>query len=132
MVHKDKIRLTRGLFRDMHGAGKNTLLIDDSSKHRQREEVDAAVLEWQQLQQQGRIEKLDIQYYPFDPMLNFIIIDRRIAYIDLMKPQKVYPSATSRFAPTCYIVTDRTAEGRQLINDLVIIFEQIWNEFKEV
>jgi hypothetical protein len=127
-----QIKNLRVLLRDMRDIERISLPTDDNAKRRIQQEWDSAILEWQQLRQEGRVENLTIQYYPFDPMMTFITIDKKKAYFDLMKPQKAFPGATSRHAPTCYIVMDRTAVGRQLISDISTVFEQLWTEFQEV
>jgi hypothetical protein len=127
-VHIGNLRI---LLRDFHDLTKISLPADCSAKLQIQHEWKSTIQEWEQLKREGHIQNMSIQYYPFDPMMTFMIIDGSIAYFDLMKPQKTLPGSTSRYTPTCYIVTHGTDVGRQLIKDLSIDFDQIWNEFKD-
>jgi hypothetical protein len=125
-----QIKNLRILIRDMRNLDKLPLPTCGRDKVRIQQELESTIQEWKQLEREGRIDNMCIRFYPFDPMMTFMVIDRNIAYFDLMKPQKALPGSTSRYTPTCYIVTDRTKVGFQLISDLSTEFEQIWNEFK--
>ena len=126
-----QIRNLRVLLRDTRNIDEISLPAENADKKRLQEEGIRAEADWHELKEKELVDNLRIQYYPFDPMMTFMIIDKRIAYFDLMKPQKAYPGSTSKYTHTGYIVTNKTAEGKQLISDLSTLFEQIWKESEE-
>jgi transcriptional regulator with XRE-family HTH domain len=125
---KARIQTLRILMRDMRDLTTLRFPEADDAKLCIQQEWQSTLWLWQQLQDTGRITKMGIRYYPFDPMMTFMVIDKQIACFDLLTPQKAFPGATSQHAPTCYIVTESTAVGRQLLSDLSTDFEHLWND----
>lgn len=126
-----RIKEMRVLLRDMRTLDRITLPEGEDAKRKIQQEWEDSIQKWHDLKKNGYIQKLSLRYYPFDPMMGQMVMDGRVAYFGLMKPQKEFPGATSKNTLTSYIVTDKTAEGRQIIRDLSIQFEQIWNEFAD-
>ena len=132
-----RIKNLRVLVKDIENI---SLPVTPNDKCKLRTEWGHAEIEWQLLkkkklpqQDTPQITNLCIRCYPFDPMMTFIIVDRKKAYFDLMAPQIEYPGSTSVYDPTSYTITDRTEAGGRLINNMWIVFNHMWNDFtKEV
>lgn len=131
-IYESQVKITnlRVLVRDMRNIHSLSLPSEDDARLEIQQEWTRTMKDWEALQRSGKVTNLLIRYYPFEPMVHFAVIDHCVGYMTLMKPQKEFPGATSRYTPTAYTVVGTTPTGRQLVDDLLTEFESIWSEFE--
>ena len=84
-----------------------------------------AVADWTRLQQEGKIESLEIKYYQYEPMGHFIILDKRSLCCGLYTWEGDHPGVGSR-KHEAYIADGKTVTGRAMIDDFQLRFDELW------
>lgn len=121
-----KIRNVRLLFRSAEDFTSMQFPSDDKSKAEFKQQLSQMVLSFQQLQKGGKISKLSIAYYAFDPTTHFMLIDGRYLHFGLFQLQIKYPGTEVSHT---YIVKIDDKLGETLINDFKAQFEAIWAKY---
>ena len=96
----------------------------ESIKNRQQTQLE----EWQALQHAGRIGRLEVAFYPFEPMVHMMIVDGERAVFGLNGLERQFPGVSSATHHP-FTLSESTEDTRQFIHNLEATFKQIWDEF---
>lgn len=98
----------------------------DSAKQDYNTELSRMVWNWKELQKTGRIRRLEIKFYPFDPLFHFLIADGKLSHFGLFQPKHDIPGTE---VLNSFVVDNVAVGGLQLVNDFRVEFDTIWKSF---
>ena len=125
---KVRIRYLRLLLRKMDSIDDMQLPEDQANRELIRNRQKAQVEEWQRLARQGKIERIDVAFYPFEPMVHMLIVDSKHAVFGINSLEHGFPGVSSATHDS-FVVNGQAEDGRIFISNLEASFDQIWNEF---
>lgn len=121
-----EVQNVRLLLRDTRDLAQMKIPSLETAKQNYKNELSQMIWSWKQMQKAGRIRKLEIKVYPFDPLFHFIIADGKFSHFGLFQPKLDIPGAEIL---NSYIVHNVAIGGQQLGNDLKVEFDTIWQDF---
>jgi hypothetical protein len=128
----------RILFRDVSDSMKLTYPIDDAERNDCQSNWNKAIEGFQEMIDDGKeesrnkdkinmIKYLSKAFYPIDPTMHFMIIDKKIAFFGFYEPRIDKIGAEAGF---CYVIKPRTEHGYQFIYSLEDFFERNWSNYE--
>lgn len=124
-VYVEHLRL---LLRKMDTIDEMLLPEDDSDKERIMSRQQTQIEEWKTLKQSGKVGRLEIVFYPFEPMLHMMIVDGKSAVFGFYGLEHRFPGVSSATHDT-FTLNRNSEESRLLVRNLEATFTQIWDEF---
>ena len=124
-----KVKSVRIMFRNMENFSSMQFPADESDKFSIRSQLQRTLKDWEQLLADGKIETLEFSYYPFEPLIHYMILDSRQLFFGLYSLEHKFPGVGSRRRHAFQINAINQA-GITMVDDFSSEFENIWNEFK--
>ena len=122
---KVRVKKVRILLRDFETLDAVQFPYAIMHKRRIQAQSELKVEEWKKLQQEGKIESLEIRFYQFEPMGHFMIMDEKTLYFGLYTWEAGHPGVGSR-QHIAYCVDGNTKAGRPMIADFQFRFDNLW------
>ena len=93
-----------------------------------KDRMEITLKEWKDMVDIGRIGDIKICYYPFEPTVNFIIVDGKKMLTGLNRLEKQFPGVKSADQDT-FIFNESSEFGRHMIQSYQEFYNNITKEF---
>lgn len=91
-------------------------------------DFNSAIHRWYRLQDDGRIEQIEIHTYNFPSNFHFMVVDYDSAQFGLLRHGYKYPIVVTL---NTFILNNESSGGSKLIEDYTILFENIFKNYSE-